>query len=187
MPEPTSTAPDEASSARPILLARLKSYRRFWFVAVALYAADQLTKEWVIAKLPYPTFGPPGHIPVVSGFFNLVHVGNTGAAWSMFSGHGEWLALLAALTLVCIYCFRHALGLQHAFAQICFGMLCGGTVGNLTDRLRHNHVVDFLDFHFGNYIYPTFNVADSGIVVGVFAYVIWSLRQSPSPQPPGGG
>ena len=49
--------------------------------------------------------------------------------------------------------------------------------GNLTDRLAHGHVIDFIDLHFGSYIYPTFNVADSGICVGVFWYVLWSLRQ----------
>ena len=65
-------------------------------------------------------------------------------------------------------------------AQAAFGLLCGGIVGNLVDRLVHGHVIDFLDFHFGAYTYPTFNVADAGICVGVFWYVLWSLRQ-PAP------
>jgi signal peptidase II len=144
---------------------------------MSVFILDQLTKEAIAERLVFPTFGPPHHIEIIPGFFNLVHVGNTGAAWSMFSGKGTMLALVAALTLVAIFFFRKHLGLRHPFAQTCFGLLCGGTVGNLVDRVRHGHVIDFLDFHFGRYIYPTFNVADIGIVLGVIGYVLWSLKQ----------
>jgi signal peptidase II len=65
--------------------------------------------------------------------------------------------------------------------QISFGLLCGGILGNLVDRLLDHHVIDFLDFHFGGYTYPTFNVADSGICVGVAIYLLHSLFQ---PEPP---
>lgn len=148
---------------------------------MVVYTLDQITKLAIEARFPYPTFGPPGHHAVIPGFFNLVHVGNTGAAWSMFSGSGIWLGLLAIATLTAIYFWRHSLGLRHGIAQLCFGGLVGGTIGNLTDRVRVGHVVDFLDFHFGSYIYPTFNIADMGIVCGVIGYIIWSLKQ-PAPQ-----
>ncbi len=150
-------------------------------VAIGVYVLDQITKHAIEARLPYPTFGPPGHIEVIPDFFHLVHVGNTGAAWSILSGRGHWLGLLAVATLIAIYFWRHSLGLRNGIAQLCFGGLCGGTVGNLTDRIRVGHVVDFLDFRFGNYIYPSFNVADIGIVCGVAGYIIWSLKQPPEP------
>jgi signal peptidase II len=86
------------------------------------------------------------------------------------------LATLALATLVAIFFWRSALGLRDRLAQICFGLLCGGIVGNLTDRLLHGHVIDFIDLHFGTYVYPTFNVADSGICVGVILYLWQSLR-----------
>jgi signal peptidase II len=89
------------------------------------------------------------------------------------------LAVLAAATLVAIFIGRRALGLQASRIQACFGLMCGGIAGNLIDRLARGHVVDFLDFHFGHYIYPTFNVADSAICAGVFLYALYSLR-SPS-------
>lgn len=162
-------------------LARFLAYRRLWIVALVIYVSDQLTKDWIVDRFSYPTYGPPFHQPVIEGFFNLVHVGNTGAAWSILSGYGHLLGALAALTLVAIFFWRHLLGLREPAVQYCFGGLCGGTVGNLTDRLRYGHVVDFLDFHFGTYIYPSFNVADMGIVVGVFGFIIWSLRH---PNPP---
>lgn len=160
--------------------SRLLAYRRLWLLAAAVYVLDQITKALVAAHLPFPTYGPPGHVEVIRGFFHLVHVGNTGAAWSILSGRGPWLAALAVATLAAIFLWRHSLGLRDRTAQLCFGALCGGTVGNLTDRVVHGHVVDFLDFHFGAYAYPSFNVADMGIVAGVFGYVLWSLRQ-PSP------
>jgi signal peptidase II len=110
--------------------------------------------------------------------FYLVHVGNTGAAWSLFTGQSVFLAILAGATLVAIFLWRRALGLRDRTSQIGFGLLCGGIAGNLLDRLLHGHVIDFLDVHFGTFIYPTFNVADSGICVGVFLYLWHSLRTS---------
>lgn len=152
------------------------AYRWLWSFALIVFVADQWTKLWIIDRMPLGSYGARG-ITIFPGFFNLVHVGNTGAAWSMFSGRSTVLALLAIGTLTAIFFYRRHLGLRQNLPQVCFGLLCGGTVGNLIDRLNHGHVVDFLDFHFGDYIFPTFNVADSGICVGVFCYIIWSLRQ----------
>lgn len=176
-----ATAPQSAVRNPQSAVRRLLAYRRLWTVAIVIYVLDQVTKAIVAAKIPFPTYGPPGHIPVIDGFFNLVHVGNTGAAWSILSGRGHWLAALAVVTLVAIYFWRHTLGLRVPLVQLCFGALCGGTVGNLTDRVLHGHVIDFLDFHFGSYAYPSFNVADMGIVCGVFGYILWSLKQPAEP------
>ncbi|HVW20142.1 MAG TPA: signal peptidase II [Opitutaceae bacterium] len=154
-------------------LPRLLAYRWLLLIAAAVLALDQLTKAWIAARLP---FGTPAGITVVPGFFYLIHVGNTGAAWSLFTGRSVALAALAAATLVAIFLGRGALGLPAARAQVAFGLLCGGIAGNLVDRLVHGHVVDFLDFHFGSYVYPTFNVADSAICLGVGWYLCYSLR-----------
>lgn len=161
-------------------IVRILAYRRLWLLGVIVFALDQLTKSWINVHLPLGTYGPGGSIEIFPGFFYLVHVGNTGAAWSMFTGAGLWLALLAVSTLVAIFFWRRPLGLRAPAAQTAFGLLCGGIVGNLVDRIVHGHVIDFLDFHFGSYTYPTFNVADSGICVGVFWYVLWSLKH-PAP------
>lgn len=147
-------------------------------LAGAVLVLDQLTKLAIYRRLPLGTYGPPDHIPVIPGFFNLVHVGNTGAAWSLFAGRSTLLAVLALSTLLAIFVWRKSLGLRQLPVQISFGLLCGGIVGNLIDRMLHKHVIDFLDFHFGNYIYPTFNIADSGICVGVIIYLWHSFRTS---------
>jgi len=157
--------------------SRILAYRWLLLVAVAVLAADQLTKAWIASRLPFGTsFESDGAIPVIRGFFYLVHVGNTGAAWSLFSGRSPVLAAFAAATLAAIFVWRRALGLHNTGTQVCFGLLCGGILGNLIDRLVHHHVIDFIDLHFGAYIYPTFNVADSGICVGVALYLIFSFR-----------
>lgn len=163
-------------------LVRIWAYRRLWIVGVLLFAADQITKDMIADRLPFGSYGKFAHIEVIPGFFNLVHVGNTGAAWSMFTGQSLWLAGLALVTLAAMFWWRRTLGLQYTAAQPAFGLLVGGILGNLVDRLLHGHVIDFLDFHFGGYVFPTFNVADSGICVGVFWYVLWSLRQ-PAEEP----
>jgi len=162
-------------SKKPSALAQ---YRWFWLLAVLIYLSDQLSKHWIESKLSYPTYGEEnGAIVVISGFFNFVHVGNTGAAWSMFHGNSVPLAVVALIALVAIYIWRKAIGLNAIYTQVCFGLLCGGILGNLTDRLIHGYVVDFIDLHFGNYIYPTFNIADSGICVGVLLYLIESFKK----------
>jgi len=162
---------------------RVLRYRLLIAIAAAVVAADQATKAWIASRLPFNSYGEAGGaIVVVRGFFYIVHVGNTGAAWSIFTGRSLLLAALAAATLLAIFIGRRALGLRDRFVQVCFGLLCGGITGNLVDRIARGHVLDFLDFHFGSYAFPSFNVADSAITVGVALYVLQSLR-TPGPGP----
>jgi signal peptidase II len=165
---------------RPSYFVRLRAYARLWVLALIILGLDQFTKALVIARLPFGTMGRED-TAVIPGFFYLAHVGNTGGAWSIFSGRSLPLALVGIGVLVAVFFWRKHLGLRDPFVQWCFGLFVGGSVGNIIDRLRLGHVVDFLDFRFGSYPFPTFNVADSAICVGVFAYVIWSLKQ---PAPP---
>ena len=178
---PPSVAPDPKSEPGPPrpFSARLRAYRLLWILALTIFALDQATKWWIVMQVPFDpmhSHGAGSDLEIIRGFFYIIHVGNTGAAWSMFSGRSVTLAILAAGTLVAIYLWRHTLGLRQRLSQVCFGLLCGGIVGNLLDRLVHQHVIDFVDLHFGSYVYPTFNVADSGICVGVILYLWQSLR-----------
>jgi len=167
------------------LRQRIRAYRLLWILAFSVLVVDQATKLWIVAKVPFNPFhshGTGADHEVIPGFFYIIHVGNTGAAWSMFSGRSVLLAALAAGTLIAIFYWRHALGLRDRLSQVCFGLLCGGIVGNLLDRLQHKHVIDFIDLHFGSYIYPTFNVADSGICIGVILYLWQSLKGDQRPE-----
>lgn len=188
--EPGESLPGETRDSMPPaflrpkgLGARLDAYRLLWIIGIVVFVLDQLTKVWVAARIPFNPLHAHGgdfDFEVVRGFFYLIHVGNTGAAWSMFSNRSILLAVLAGGTLVAIFFWRHSLGLRARPAQVCFGLLCGGILGNLVDRLVHGHVIDFIDLHFTpfDYIYPTFNVADSGICVGVLLY-IWQSVAAP--------
>lgn len=153
-------------------LQRIARYRLLLTLAVVSCLADQATKAWIAARLDQPG----EYLELIPGFFRLVHVGNRGAAWSILDGHSEILAVFALLTLAGIYFFRRHLGLELRPVQIAFGLICGGAIGNLIDRVRIGHVVDFLDFDFHVFHYPTFNVADSCIVCGVVYYVFLTLR-----------
>ena len=158
-------------------------------IAAIVLLLDQLTKLWIVKNIPFESYYYPQDanvIEIIEGFFYIVHIGNKGAAWGMLSGHGEILAIFTLVALGAIYKFRHSLELHRKTVQFAFGLLIGGALGNLVDRIVRGHVIDFLDFHFGFTIplvlpsgrYPAFNIADCGIVIGVFIYVLTGLFYS---------
>jgi signal peptidase II len=143
--------------------------RRIALVAAIIVVFDQLTKLIVLKCLPQ---GDLQEKVIVDGFFKFVHWGNTGAAWSLFRGNNHVLALVALAALVMLYFSRHHFDLRTPLGQLAFGLICGGILGNLIDRLRIGHVIDFLYFYLqqrgGREIgFPAFNVADSAICTGV--------------------
>lgn len=165
------------------MLARIARYKWLLALAAVIFAGDQLSKEWIIHTLPLGAYYPdgsgaiPGYesIVLIPDFFHIVHLGNTGAAWGIFEGMSHWLSLLAVAALAAIFIFRRHLNLDLLPVQISFGLLCGGILGNLIDRMRHGYVVDFLDFHFGSFTWPAFNIADAGICIGVGIYLVFSF------------
>lgn len=163
-------------------LSRLLVYRWLLGLALTVFVLDQVTKAWIASHIPFGSYFPPDGIEVVKGFFRIVHVGNTGAAWGLFDGKSLWLAILAIITLIAIFWFRRHLELERPAIQISFGLLCGGIVGNLVDRLIHGHVVDFLLFYVGRFEWPAFNIADSAICVGVGLYLLTTFLE-PRPAP----
>ena len=131
---------------------------------------DQLTKAMIIRG-----FFPGESVTVIPGLLNLTYVRNTGAAWGMLGGLNGWLAVLSIVMLALIVVFRRSI-LEDVFVhKAALGFMIGGIVGNLIDRIRLLHVVDFLDFHWGPHHFPSFNVADSSICVGVGLYLLSSV------------
>lgn len=153
-------------------------YYRFWITAAVVLLVDQLTK-WAIVDHSGLTMGlyPPfGGVEIIPGLFNIVYSINYGAAWGMLEGFAWLLILLAVVVLGLIAVFRNHLGMALRPQQWCFGLIVGGIIGNTIDRLFRGHVVDFLDFHLPFYRWPTFNVADSAIVVGTLWYIFLQFR-----------
>lgn len=140
---------------------------RIALIALLVVALDQLTKQVVLQFLGYAQ-----EKVVIDGFFRFVHWGNTGAAWSLFRGNNEVLAGVALVALVVLFLSRHHFDSRTLLSQVAFGMIFGGIVGNLIDRLWAGHVIDFIYFYLdrrgGSEIgFPAFNVADSAICTGV--------------------
>ncbi|HMP82212.1 MAG TPA: signal peptidase II [Verrucomicrobiota bacterium] len=143
--------------------------RRIAAIAVLLYALDQVTKFFVLRFLAMNE-----ERVIIEGFFKFVHWGNTGAAWSMFRGNNELLAIIALAALLALFLTRHHFDTRTVTGQIAFGMIFGGIAGNVTDRLlpSRRQVIDFIYFYVnrsdgGEVGFPAFNVADSAICIGV--------------------
>ena len=129
---------------------------------------DQVTKYLVRLH-----FFPGEAVTILPGCFNLAFVRNTGAAWGMLGGFNGALALLSIAMLTVIVVFRRWFLSEALIHKVCMGLMIGGIVGNLIDRLRLSYIVDFLDFHWRNLKhFPAFNVADSAICVGVGLYIL---------------
>ena len=128
--------------------------------ASGVLALDQLTKWWVVATLP----GEP--ITLIDGFLDLRYVTNSGASFSMLQGAGSLIAVAVIAIVVLIVMLVRKIA--HTPEAIAFGLVLGGAIGNLADRifrgpgLFDGGVVDFVDFSF----FPAFNVADSAVSVG---------------------
>ncbi|HXI69449.1 MAG TPA: signal peptidase II [Verrucomicrobiae bacterium] len=161
-----------------------KSTKRILALALVIFAFDQLTKWFVLQCIP-----SGDEIVVVPGFFNLVHRDNTGAAWSLFTGNNAVLALIATVALVALFLARRQFHSHTLLGQLAFGLIFGGIIGNLTDRLlpgRHA-VVDFLYFYLQRrgtvepLSFPAFNVADSAICTGVtlIFLITWKHEHAP--------
>lgn len=162
--------------------------RRIAVIGITVVWLDQLTKALVLQFLGYAQ-----EKVVLDGFFKFVHWGNTGAAWSLFRGNNELLALVALVALVVLFLSRHHFDSSTLPGQVAFGFIFGGIVGNLIDRLRWGHVIDFLYFYLqqrgGTEIgFPAFNIADSAICtgVGLIFWITWrNERAARSAQSPG--
>jgi signal peptidase II len=142
----------------------------FLLGAALVTLADQLSKEWVRSY-------PPGDTIARLGFLRLVHVSNTGGVFGLFQGQSFALTIVAFIGIAVVlalvfFAERHLpylIGLPGATA---LGLVLGGTMGNLIDRLRFGSVTDFIDF----VVWPAFNVADSAVVVGTALMAFHLLR-----------
>ena len=144
-----------------------------WFAgAAAIVLADRLTELWML-----DAFAPAERLPV-TGFFNLVLVFNKGAAFSFLAGASGWQTpVFAAISGVAAVVITVLILRNPGNRMLCaaLGLILGGALGNLWDRLLWGHVVDFLDFYAAGWHWPAFNVADSAISVGAALLILESF------------
>ena len=160
--------------------------KRILGVAIVALALDQLTKVIVERTLDLNE-----RKIVFDGFFNFVHWGNTGSAWSLFHDNNAALAGVAIVALAALWWGRGHFESQRPPGQVALGLLFGGITGNLLDRLlpHRRHVVDFFYFHLyprggGEAYFPAFNVADVAICTGVGLLILFAWHTAPEPTAP---
>jgi len=151
-------------------------------LAAVVIAADQVSKWWMLQ-----TYGDGGEgwlAATVTPFFNLVLVWNHGVSFGMFGQHGgtdhdtimPYLLIALAAVLAAVVT-RWLLRAEKSMEAAAFGLIIGGAIGNVIDRIRLGAVLDFLDFHIREWHYPAFNIADSAIVVGAgIILFLWGAR-----------
>ena len=147
----------------------------FFLTALLVVTADQLSKIWIRSHLAVGQSLPE------TGWLRLTHVRNTGAVFGLFQDQSLPLTVVAILGIAVLLAYallsyRRFPFLDNTLGKVALGLVLGGTVGNLIDRLRFGYITDFIDVGF----WPAFNVADSAIVVGViiFTYSLLSLARA---------
>ncbi|MCY7304119.1 MAG: signal peptidase II [Thermoleophilia bacterium] len=187
MSEPARSAPPRRVDVRmgsstnalqpiPGAKRRLGAGRAQWIALVVIagtaIVADQLTKVVVVAQLPL------GDTAVTIGPFSIHHVQNSGIAFGLFADSTSAVIALTAVAVGAMLVFFARTAQRHPLVPIALGLVIGGSIANLLDRVRLGHVTDFLDFAY----WPAFNLADTFIVVGVgllFASFVAADRASP--------
>lgn len=148
---------------------------RLWLLgSTIVIALDLLTKQWVVQAFSYGDSLP------LTSFFNLVRAHNSGAAFSFLAGAGGWqrlffITVASIASVVIIYLLRKHH--RETLFSLALSLVLGGALGNLIDRIRWGYVVDFLDFFYGTYHWPAFNVADMAISGGVMLLILDGLRK----------
>lgn len=155
-------------------------YVVFFLTALLVVAADQLSKLWI-------RFYTEGQIIFEAGFFRITHIHNTGASFGLFQGQSFSLTIVSFIGIVLVLLFallapRRFPFLDTRLGKLALGLILGGTIGNLVDRLRFGYVTDFISIG----IWPAFNIADSAITVGIilFAYSLLFSTRAKKPLPP---
>lgn len=146
-----------------------------WPLLISLVAVvlDQWSKRWFVAH--YDLYESR---PVIEGIFSFTRTENTGAAFSLFKDHPLPLTIFSAVVFCLMMVFRDHLFARTRLEQTAFGLIAGGVIGNVMDRMKYGHVVDFLHWH-GGFEWPIFNIADSVICIGVGLYFLSQFTGSP--------
>ncbi len=139
-------------------------------LAAAVVAADQLTKAWLAGEL-----APGESVAVLGDWLRLVHGRNTGGLFGLFGGHAEILAVVSMGVIGLIVAY-HARAVPSLLLTVTLGLLLGGAIGNLIDRLRLGYVIDFVDAGIGDVRWYTFNVADAAISFALLGLVVLAVR-----------
>ena len=145
--------------------------RRISIIAIAVILIDLLIKSILIINFDFNS-----SITIINNFFNITLLGNTGAAFSIFTENTFLITLVSIVALILIYLFFIRSKSLTRVEQYIYGILIGGIFGNLFDRIFRGYVVDYLDFNIFGYHFPVFNFADACIVVSMFLLIVYTFK-----------
>lgn len=151
---------------------RVRRWLVFFGLALVVLVADQLAKAWLVA-----TVAPGSAIEVVGDWLRLIYGRNDGGLFGLFGGSAEVLATLSLVVIGLIVVY-HARSRPSMLLSVALGLLLGGALGNLIDRIRLGYVVDFVDAGIGSLRFYTFNVADSAISGAILLLIVLALFPS---------
>lgn len=144
----------------------------YWLLlAIVVFIIDIASKFYILDR--FELFETVNLLP----FFSITYVRNIGAAFSIFEGQRVMLAAIALVISAVIVYMLYRNNRSQKLENLSLSMILGGALGNLFDRLYHGFVVDFLDVNFGNWHYPTFNIADCAICIGIGLFIISSYKK----------
>jgi signal peptidase II len=144
----------------------------YYVVAIAVFVIDYVSKKIISHTVAIDT----GRIPVLGDFFIITHIRNRGAAFGMLQEQRWFFLVITVAVVVGILWYLHrSYRTGSALLLFALSMILGGAVGNFLDRALYGEVVDFLQFNFGHYTFPIFNLADSGICIGVALVILDAL------------
>ena len=144
--------------------------KRIGLIAIICIIIDQITKLLIISNFDVGTGKT-----IIPSFFSIAYVRNTGAAWGMFADGTIFLAVLSIFFLA--FAIKYIIDLKEVTKLSCvsYGLLTGGIIGNLIDRLLRKYVIDFFSFTFFSYNFPVFNVADCFIVIAILLLILETI------------
>lgn len=146
--------------------AKLKA-RSFWLIVAVVVVLDQLTKFFIRNNLAVGQSKP-----ILQNIFHLTYVQNTGVAFGLFKGM-NWLFIIVAIVAIGIVLYYYKQIVQKSWLANACGLILGGAIGNVIDRILLGFVVDFLDFR----IWPAFNLADSALTIGVIGLIMYGWKK----------
>jgi len=156
--------------------------RLLLLLSLPLYILDQVTKFWIVANFPLRGEGRV----IIENFFTIHHIDNTGIAFGQFNGgaYSNYIFGAIALAAMAAITWAYRKGVfSGPYSRVAIALLAAGVCGNFTDRLVHGYVVDFLSFDLHvpfAHPWPSFNVADSCVVIAAFLLAIASFREAPA-------
>ena len=146
---------------------------KLYLISLSIFLLDILSKNYIQDKIIY------GEQVEITSFLSLVHFQNTGAAFSFLSDQGGWQRyFLIVISLLAVLYIPWLINQYKKNILIVIGLLLilGGAIGNLYDRISYGYVIDFIYFHFAEFYWPAFNVADSAISIGVLLFLYGSFK-----------